>query len=272
MNNYSSILNKIEHAKELDFGDILSRSIELFKKGWVQGFLLILIVVLMALPFLFVIYMPLYQMVVEQTQNGSLDPNMVNEFVYNDSFRYKVLGITFIISFLNTILIAGFYRIIKKLDFSESQSFSDLFYFFKGKYLGKIFAIAAFTLLIALINHGLEKFLPSVLSSMLTMVLTIVSSVYTTLFVVVFAFNPDLESSEIFNLAFKLGTKKWGIILGLLIVSGIIACLGAIACGFGILFTLAIVYFPQYLVYKDIVGFKDIDGIDQIGVREGEDN
>ena len=43
MNSFNSLLEKIEHAKELDFGDILNKTFELFKKAWLQGFFLVLI-------------------------------------------------------------------------------------------------------------------------------------------------------------------------------------------------------------------------------------
>jgi hypothetical protein len=169
---------------------------------------------------------------------------------------------------LTTALAAGFYRIIKKIDFNEVFSASELFYFFKGKYLGKILTIAALSFLISLINFAFEKFLPSVTASLLSGVIAAAYSVYSTLFVVLFAFNPELESTEIFNLGFNLGTKKWLLVFGLLMVSGLIGAFGIILCGIGLLFTISIIYLPPYFIYKDIIGFNEKSDIEQIGEVE----
>jgi len=273
MNNFSSISKKIENAKALDFGDIINRSFELFKKGWIQGFLLILTTIIIMLPVAYNLYSPIIGEMMRQIRSGNSNPDMliIQMMFAQELFMYKVLAVNFFAAFISTILVAGFYRIIKKIDFGEAQSFSDLFYFFKGKYLGKVFFIAAFSLLIALINFGLNKFLPPSIASLLSSGLSIASSVYTTLFVVFFAFNPDMESSEIFSLTFNLGTKKWLIIFGLSVVTFIIGMLGVIACGIGVLFTLSIIYFSPYIVYKDIIGFDSFSDIERIGSNNESD-
>lgn len=42
MNSIESLLEKINNAKELDFGDVISESVDLYKKIWLKGFLVIL--------------------------------------------------------------------------------------------------------------------------------------------------------------------------------------------------------------------------------------
>lgn len=274
MRDFLSISEKIEKAKALDFGDVLSRSFNLFKKTWSQGFLLVLIMILLMIPVFFVAYAPIYTTMVEQIQNGDFDPNHTSSLMLTqDAFRYRILGATFVASFMSTMLVAGFYRMIKRIDLGETHSFSDLFFFVKGKYLGKVFAIAAFSLLVAMVNFGLEKFLPPTIGSILSGLFSIIVTVYTTMFVVFFAFHPDLESSEIFSLGFNLGTKKWLLIFGLILITGIIAVvLSIITCGLGLLFVLSIIYLPPYLVYKDIIGFDTISDIDSIGIEENDLN
>lgn len=269
MNTLSSLQEKIDNVKELDFGDILSRTIDLFKKTWLQGFIMILLVMVVMVPFFIALFMPTYSSVIEQVQSGDYDPNDGSSLLQNqpDSFRYMILGLTFFISFVSTGLMAGFYRIVKRIDFEESYGFSDFFHFYKAKNLGKIFAIAAFSLLIALINFAFEKFLPPVAATMFNSALSIILSVYTALFVVIFAFNPHLESSDFFTLSFKLGSKKWFLLFGLMFVTVIIGMLGAIACFVGMFFTLSIVYLPTYLVYKDVFGFDNVSAIDKIGTE-----
>ncbi|ALJ04921.1 hypothetical protein APS56_07205 [Pseudalgibacter alginicilyticus] len=269
MDIMTTLLEKINNAKALDFGDILSRTFELFKKTWLQGFLLMLCIFVVAIPIFVVIYMPMYTALTEQMQNGNYDPNEVsNLMMQTDSFRYQILGLTFVLSFLSTTLIAGFYRIIKKIDFNEPFSGMDLFYYFKGQYSGKILTIAALSFLVSLINFAFEKFLGPETASILGGVIAIIFSVYSTLFVVLFAFNPELESTEIFSLGFNLGTRKWMIVFGLMIITGIIGFFGIILCGVGMLFTFSIIYLPPYFIYKDVIGFNEKSEIEQIGEVE----
>ena len=267
MNTFESLFEKINNAKALDFGDIISRTIELFKKVWLQGFLLMIILCVVMTPLFVAIYMPMYTSLVDQMQNGGYNPNDANNLLgmQSDSFRYKIMGLTFIISFITTALVAAFYKVIRKLDNDEVFRFSDFFQFFRGKYFDRIFAIASFSLLIALLNFAFEKFLSPNTAILLNLLMNIILSIYTTLFVVFFAFNPNLKAGEFFSLSFNLGSKKWFLIFGLLVVTGLLACLGFIACGLGVLFTVSIVYLPVYFVYKDVVGFNEISDIDQIG-------
>ena len=273
MNSFNSLLEKIEHAKELDFGDILNKTFELFKKAWLQGFFLVLILLIFLIPFIIALYLPMYNAVLEQVQNGDYDPNDASSLLKGQSskYQYMVMGFTFFVSFFSTILVAGFYNIIKRIDFGESFKFTDLFMLFKLKYFGKVFAIASFSLLVSLVGVVLEWFLPQAAASIISVVLSLVFSVYSALFVVFFAFNPDLEASDIFVLSFNLGTKKWLLIFGLLIVASLIGFLGAIACGFGMLFTISIAYIPVYFVYKEIIGFNVISDIEQIGINDDSD-
>lgn len=50
MNITITLLQKIASDKELDFGTIFGEAIELFKKTWLQGFLLQLFTLIVMLP------------------------------------------------------------------------------------------------------------------------------------------------------------------------------------------------------------------------------
>ena len=83
---------------------------------------------------------------------------------------------------------------------------------------------------------------------------------------VIYAFNPDMEASDIVKLGFKLGNKKWLITFGLMLVAGLLAqIVGMIMCFVGVFVTAAFAYLPQYFIYKDVIGFKEQNVIDQIG-------
>lgn len=80
MNSVNSLLEKIETAKQLDFGDILSRTLELFKKTWTQGIILVLLLLLIMLPFFTAIYVPMFNSVMEQVESGGYDPNDASSY------------------------------------------------------------------------------------------------------------------------------------------------------------------------------------------------
>ena len=48
MNSFETLTSKIGRAKELDFGTIFDQVIELFKKVYLKGFLMLLIMVVFA--------------------------------------------------------------------------------------------------------------------------------------------------------------------------------------------------------------------------------
>ena len=58
--NLISVKETIEKSLPLDFGSIFNRSIELFKKVWLQGFVILLLISLCMLPFYLIMYIPLF--------------------------------------------------------------------------------------------------------------------------------------------------------------------------------------------------------------------
>ncbi|MGI9551857.1 MAG: hypothetical protein ACR2MT_11705, partial [Aurantibacter sp.] len=75
--NFETVSNKIKEQGALDFGSIFSRSIELFKQVWVQGFVTLLLTMVCILPFYIIIYLPMLAMGISDPQaleNGELPP------------------------------------------------------------------------------------------------------------------------------------------------------------------------------------------------------
>lgn len=153
MNTINTLLQKIEQAKELDFGNIFSESIELFKKTWLQGFLLQLFTVIIMLPLIIVLYIPLIGMFIAQAEGGYGNSDGFNTFFTGMSVFYilfVVVGI-FVLGSISVALNAAFFRIMRKLDSNEQVVTSDFFYFVKAKYLSKIFMLMLASIGIALL-------------------------------------------------------------------------------------------------------------------------
>jgi len=256
MNTTSSLQEKIRNAKALDFGTIFSASIELFKKTWIQGFLLQLFTFLIMLPLIIVLYIPLFAMIFAQAENGYSETDMFSNFFAGMSIIYILFVIVgvFVLGAVSVALNAAFFRIMKMLDHGEAVTTGDFWYFLKGKYLSKTFMLILVSILIAI---------PSVLLCYIPLLYVMVPMSF---FAVIFAFNPKLSVGDIVKLSFNLGTKKWLLAFGLIIISSLLAeIIGFLLCGIGLLFTAAFVYHPVYLVYKEVIGFEDDNEINQIG-------
>ena len=252
MNTLDIMLKKIEQAKALDFANILSASIELFKKVWVQGLVMLLLTMLMMLPFYILMYLPLLGM-------GLYDPDSFNQGSdFNVALLIPFYTMVFVFSFFAMVISFGlksaFFRMCKAKDFNEATR-DDYFYFFKRPYLMK-------TIKLSIVSFGI-----GVLATLLCFLPIIYAIVPLSLLNVVFAFNPDMSVSDSVKLSFKLGNKKWLITFGLIFVAGLLAQLvGMLLCFVGILFTVSFSYIPLYFIYKQVIGFSETDAIDEIGI------
>lgn len=255
MNTLDSLLQKVGQAKPLDFGEIISNSIDLFKKVWLKGFVVILILVIAAmiisLAFGFIGLAPdAYDF------NYGFDLESFSSF-YSQNALYSVPQ-TILVSTLTLALVAAFYRICKQVDSGETGQ-DDYLYFFKKEYFAKVFMLGIIYTLIATV------------AQLLFLIPYIYVFVPLSYFAVIFAFNPDLSEMEIVKVSFALGNKKWLITFGTLFVMGIIGMLGALACVIGLLFTISIIYLPVFLIYKEVIGFKAHSEIEEIGRSDDSD-
>jgi len=259
MNSLNYLQQKVQNAKDLDFGTVFNQAIELYKKVWVQGLLLQVFALLIMMPFIIMFYVPLFNQIMEQSRSGNIDPNSINEMMYGGSPMYILVFylVVFALSAISALLYAGFYRIIKTMDYGKEAKTSDFFYFFKGKYFGKGFLL----MILASLISGV-----AVMLCVLPVFYVMIPIMF---FIPIFAFNPDLSIGDIISLSFNLGNKKWLLTFGLLFVSGIIVyILSIITCGIGILFLAAFIYLPIYIIYKEVIGFGELDEINEIGKIE----
>lgn len=246
---FSELLLKIQNAQALDFGDIFSKSIELFKKVWVQGLVMLLLTMVLMIPFYLLMYLPMLAL-------GLMDPMAFQPSYSGD------LGVLLMIPMLLLALLfslfamviafgmkASFYRICKSKDLNEATS-EDYFYYLKRPYLGKVVKLS-------LITFGI-----SLLATLLCVFPLIYVAVPITLINVIFAFNPELSASNIVKAGFDLGNKKWLITFGLIVISGFLAqIVGMLMCFVGVFITASFAYLPAYFIYKDSVGFENTEDL-----------
>ncbi|TGV02499.1 hypothetical protein [Flavivirga rizhaonensis] len=255
MNTLNTLLQKISNAKSLDFGDIISNSIDLFKKVWLKGFLVILFVAITAM-ILNLIFGLIGLAANPFDINKGFDLESLSDF-YSQNIIYSIPQ-TILVSTLTLAFVAAFYRICKQIVSGETSQ-DDYFYFLKKEYFTKVFMLGIIYTAIATVAQ-LLFFIPY-----------IYVFVPLSYFAVIFAFNPELSETEIVKASFALGNKKWLITFGSMFVIGIIAMLGILGCVVGLLFTMSIIYLPAFLIYKEVIGFKADSEIDQIGLRDDSD-
>lgn len=112
--NQDPIFQKIDHATPVDFGGILSKSFELFKKVWVEALLHALVSIAIFIPFLIIIYAPLLPFYAEMIQTIG-NPN------YNPDNLLEGYGIEMIIGWAVLVFIIAF--LIQPLAYSITGHF-----------------------------------------------------------------------------------------------------------------------------------------------------
>ncbi len=236
-----TVNQKISGRPSLDFGSIFSASIELFKKVWVEGFIVLLLTFVTILPCYIMIYIPMIAA-------GITDPELLRSQKLPTMVLVGMIILlpVFLVGILTfgVALNAAFLRICKQRDWDEAAN-DDYFYFFKQGRLGKVFNLALIMLgltLLGMLACGLGIFYLIVPLS---------------LFPAFLAFNEELSAMDIAKASFALGNKNWLVIFGLILILGIVAELGIILCCVGILFTAMLSKVPAYYIYKDGVGFED---------------
>ncbi len=243
---------KIQNPKKLDFGSILDNVINLFKRIWLKGFLMILMIMAFAIGVSFVF------MFLGISSGNNIFENVENYeklAVLSTSNIINSIPQTIIISTFSLALLAAFYKMCQQIDAGEQEN-DDYFIFFKKEYFSKVFMLGIFYAFIVAIAQ-LLFFIPYIY---VIVPLAFVS--------IIFANNHELSEVEIIKASFSLGNKKWFFTFGSMFVAGILGMLGIIACGVGILFTMSIAYLPVFFIYKEVVGFNKNGGKDRISVHE----
>ena len=246
---FQEFKNRVQHAKDLDFGDIFNKSIELFKKVWVQGLIMLILTMVIMIPFWFILYLPMIALGV--IDSSAIDLNNELNAVLMIPFGILVFVFAIFSMVISFGMRAGFYRICKMKDLNEAGS-DDYFYFLKKPYLGKV------------IKLSLASFGIVILATLFCVIPVIYVSVPMALMYVVFAMNPEMSVSEIIKASFELGNKKWLITFGLIIVAGLLSgIVGMLLCFIGIYITTSFSYLPAYYVYKESIGNDESDEIKQ---------
>lgn len=237
------IFKKIESANKPDFGDVLSKSFELFKKVWVEGMLHLLVTLGAILPFALLIYVPVIGIAIKADGRPEFNPFQEYGPAVIVGYGLMVLFFAFLANAISYAVMAHFYKVCQRADTGSPAEVGGYFVFLQRHFVK--------LLVLTLASFGI-----ALLVALLCYLPIFYVMVPLQLAVVIFAFNPELSVSEIIKASFKLGNRFWLIGFGLIIVAGLIAQLGVILCGVGVFATAYFAYIPLYYFYKDSIGFE----------------
>jgi hypothetical protein len=250
-----SIFQRIENANKLDFGDILSKSIELFKKVWEQALYHCLITIAVTIPIVIAIYIPYIIFIFSMTGHRRFNFSHGYEFYDQPEitsylpllilYVFVAFVLLIIVQALSYGIIAHFFKVLKKVDTGSSEDIGGYFDLIQ-KNFNKLFILSVTTFGIGFI---------AVLACYFPIFYVMVPL---KIMVVIYAFHPEMSVSDIVKASFKLGNKFWLIIFGLIIISSLLAQLGILFCFVGLLFTAFFVHIPIYYVYKDAIGIDEV--------------
>jgi hypothetical protein len=240
------IFQRIANAPRPDFGEILSKSFELFKKVWVQGLVHILLTFVVTIPLIILVYAPLVPGIIESETSCGGEFNPFEMYPPGTIILYVLFFflLLMVIQVIAYAINAHFFLVLKQEDMGTPLETGGYFVFLK-QHFGKLFVLSLAALGIA------------ILATLLCYLPLIYVSVPLQLLAVIFAFNPNMSVLDIIKASFKLGHRYWLIIFGLIVVMGLIAQLGVLLCFVGVFVTASLVYLPIYYAYKDTVGFDD---------------
>lgn len=246
----TTIFERIEKAKSVDFGEIFSKSFELYKTSFKEGLMHSLVSFLVVLPFVLIVYIPILPSYIEMIQNAG-DPYYQPSFM-EDYTPFMIFGwaivvffLSFLIQVINLSVFGHFYKVLRNIDHGTHKEIGSYFTMLQNNF-SKLLVLSLATFGIALLA-ALLCYLP-ILYVMVPLQLILP----------ILAFNEELSNSDIIKAAFKLGNKYWLILFLLIIVAGFLSALGMIACYIGLIATMFFTHVVMYTFYKDSVGFDDV--------------
>lgn len=246
----TTLLERIENAKSVDFGDILSKSFELYKKDFNNGLMHALVSLLVVIPFILVVYVPILPFYIEMIQHAGdpyYSPSFLDEYGPGIIFGWVifVLILSLVMQVVIYSIFGHYYKSLKIADVGGDEEIGGYFTLLQ-QHFGKL-------LLLTLATFGI-----ALLATLLCYLPLLYVMVPLQLILPIFAFNTELDVSDIIKAAFKLGNKYWGILFGLIIVAGILSSLGMIACYVGLIATAFFSHIVMYHFYKHSVGFEEV--------------
>ena len=249
MSSFNIISKKIAEAPKIDFGGLFNESVQVFKKVWLQGFILQLLSIGISIPLMFLNFSMFQDVGIDSNSQYSIQNILTDDAITQHGSALIIYYlVTIIVGIISSLLSFGFFRIIGQMDKGQDFEFSEFFYFFRNGRLTK-------SLLLVLANFGVA--ILAVLMCVFPIFYVMIPLMFVTPF---YVFNSELSISEILKSSFALGHKKWGITFAITLLNIIsLYILIIFTCGLGALFFGCYLQMPIYVLHKKIISFESLE-------------
>lgn len=275
MNTKNNQLEKaLSQGYELDFGKVIEKSFENFKKTWAMGGLAMLIILLL-LGALSVGAIVVILGLDALTDMANLEnfANLENQLRLSTMdtlylFLYTI-GIALLYG-LSYVLFAGFYKMVDDADKNKPIVLDSLFYYFRtNHFVQLLFAGVLYSFTTTLLGYAFDHMENPAIGGIIVTLLNYIIIFLMTLVIPLIIFSNNKALSAIEN-SIKLVLKQPLIILALIIVAGLLSAIGLFAICIGYLFTFAFNYIVYYYIYISALPQDESSDLDLIGSKDEE--
>lgn len=269
-----STLQKVEEIKKygyrLDIGEAISQTFENYKKIALLsgGVILLLSIIFMVIAMGIVGVLGLAFSFTDYLTEYSAGSFGATALLMN-------LAVQVVLYALLAPISAGLLQIAHNAETNRDFEFSTAFVHYKTKHFKHLFLATALIILASsgfgiLMQISQLYFFDVTLTIVLTFLSVVVSLAATilTLLTIPYIIFGDLTAMDAIKASIITVSKRFWIILLLMIVCGICAMLGLIALCIGIFFTLPIYLSAQYIIFRNAFPMDEKDELDEIGSSE----
>ena len=256
----NNITKRIKQAAQegyyIDFGTIIEKAFENYKKIALTGGLAFLLIVLAA----FALFGS-----IAAVAFGAAD--MMGTLTEFNPMNFSVVGILIyflimvVFAGLTAPLGAGFFKMAHLAQSNKPFSVGTIFDYYKTSYFKELFIAAS---VLAIVNFAFATGFELLTYPIIGTFLTYIVAFFTMLAVPLIIYG-EQKAFDAISMSIKLVAKQWLILVGLAIVSFIFMMLGIIGLCIGIFFTLPFWYSFLYTTYNTILPIEVESEIEEIG-------
>lgn len=265
MNNYKQSRKVTDIAHELEFGSVLDKAFNNYKKivGTAGIALLLMTIVYLAL---------LFGIMGIAFGFSDFTGNMTNFNLTQHSsvFTIGYVVVVAVVSGIMANLYAGFYKMAHLAEVEKPYEIGTVFESFKTIHFKELFLSGAFISIVTTsITLSLQYLSMDPITSIIGVGINYVIIFLTVLTTPLILFS-KLKAVEAIQMSLQLVLKNFFAVLGLLIIAVILSLLGFIGFCIGIFFTLPFLFSMVYCIYSEILPIEETNVIDLIGTKEEE--
>lgn len=255
-NKDTQIKHAITFGYPLDFGLVIEKSFENYKKIALLGgaTILLLMIALIGIGFtMFTAFMGVSDLTETLTDFNPLNFSTVGILIY--------IGVMVLISGLFSPIGAGFLKMAHLAEENKEFTMGTVFDYYKTIHFKELFISAS---LLAVVNLGISTTLDSMGLTFLGTIITYIIGFLTFLTAPLIIFA-NQNAFEAITKSAQLIIKNPFIIFGLIIVGIIGIFIGLIGLCIGVFFTMPFWYSLTYTIYNNIVPINEESEIEEIG-------